>query len=119
LLLAWAAAGGVALFLALFVLQATMCFWTIESLEMMNILTYGGVETAQYPLGVYRRVFRDLFTYVVPLGCVSYFPVATALGRSSWPTVFGWLAPIAGLAFLAAAALAWRFGVRHYASTGS
>lgn len=119
LLLLWAAVGGVALFVALFVLQATMCFWTIESLEMMNILTYGGVETAQYPLGVYRRAFRNLFTYVVPLGCISYFPVATALEKTAWPTVVGWAAPAAGFAFLAAAAAMWRVGVRHYASTGS
>ncbi|MXY55537.1 MAG: ABC transporter permease, partial [Gammaproteobacteria bacterium] len=42
-LLAFAMAGGVAFFFALMVLQATMCFWTTESLELMNILTYGGV----------------------------------------------------------------------------
>ncbi len=47
---------GVCIFAGLFVLQATMCFWTIESLEMMNILTYGGVEAAQYPLAIYSPV---------------------------------------------------------------
>ena len=73
-------AGGVAFFFALMVLQATMCFWTTESLELMNILTYGGVETASYPLPIYHRLFRRFFTYVVPLACISYFPIVAVLG---------------------------------------
>ena len=38
-----AIAGGVAFFLGLVVLQATLAFWTVESLEVANTLTYGGV----------------------------------------------------------------------------
>jgi ABC-2 type transport system permease protein len=53
------------------------------------------------------------------LGCVSYFPVATALGKTTWVPVTGWQAPAAGFVFLAGAAVMWRVGVRHYASTGS
>jgi ABC-2 type transport system permease protein len=47
--------GGVALFVGIVILQATLTFWTIESLEIMNILTYGGVETAQYPISIYSK----------------------------------------------------------------
>ena len=64
------------------VLQATLAFWTVESLEIANTLTYGGVEAAQYPLDIYARWFRNFLTFVVPLGCVSYFPVAAVLGRA-------------------------------------
>ena len=73
-------AGGVAFFFALMVLQATLCFWTTESLEIMNVLTYGGVETAQYPLSIYHVAFRRFFTFVVPLGCIGYFPIVAVLG---------------------------------------
>jgi hypothetical protein len=58
--------GGACLFVGLLVIQATIAFWTIESLELMNTMTYGGVQTAQYPLSIYRSWFRKLFTYVVP-----------------------------------------------------
>ncbi len=71
----WAVAGGVALFSGILVLQATLAFWTVESLEIMNMLTYGGVQAAQYPLDIYSRWFRDLLTFVVPLACVAYYPV--------------------------------------------
>ena len=121
-LLAFAMAGGVAFFFALMVLQATMCFWTTESLEMMNILTYGGVETASYPLPIYHRLFRRFFTYVVPLACISYFPIVAVLGVDDplgTARVFQLFAPLAGFAFLGVALGVWQVGVRRYTSTGS
>ena len=42
LLLLAAITGGACLFFALFVVQATLSFWTIESLEIVNTVTYGG-----------------------------------------------------------------------------
>ena len=113
---------GVLFFYGLFVVQATLSFWATESLEIMNTLTYGGVETAQYPLAIYRRPFRRFFTFIVPLGCISYFPVmalldiADPLGAPFWLQV---CAPFAGALFFFATLLVWSFGVRHYTSTGS
>jgi len=63
----WATAGGIALFFGLMVLQGTMSFWTIESLEVANVVTYGGVQAAQYPLSLYNGWLRGLLTFVVPL----------------------------------------------------
>ena len=121
-LLALTVLGGVAFFFALMVLQAALCFWTTESLEVMNVLTYGGVETAQYPLSIYHAAFRRFFTFVVPLGCIGYFPVVAVLGADDplgTGRVFQALAPLAGVAFLVLSFLIWSIGVRRYTSTGS
>jgi len=118
--LAFAVVGGVALFSGILVLQATLAFWTVESLEIANTLTYGGVEAAQYPLDIYARWFRNFLTYIVPLGCMSYFPVSAVLGRTgAVPLAVMRAAPALGFLFLAVALWVWRFGVRHYTSTGS
>ena len=123
LLLAGSAiAGGAALFLGLLVLQATLAFWTVESLEVANTLTYGGVTAGEYPLDIYARWFRQFLTFVVPIGCVSYYPVLAILGRSDpWgaPAWFLNVSPAVGFLFLGFSLWVWRFGVRHYASTGS
>jgi ABC-2 type transport system permease protein len=122
LLLLSALLGGACLFYGLIVLQATLAFWTTESLEIMNTMTYGGVETAQYPLSIYQDWFRGFFTYVVPLACVSYYPAIAILDRADplgSSRLFQWLAPAIGVAFLAVALRVWRVGVRHYRSTGS
>jgi ABC-2 type transport system permease protein len=117
-----AIAGGAALFAGLVILQATLAFWSTETLEIMNTLTYGGVETTQYPLDIYRSWFRRFFIYGVPLATISYFPTLAVLGRadalgSTLP--FQYLSPLIGLAFLVVCLQVWKFGVRHYCSTGS
>lgn len=117
-----AVAGGAALFLGLLVLQGTLAFWTVESLEIANVFTHGGVQAAQYPLAVYEQWFRRLLTFAVPLACVAYYPGLAILGRADplgAPAWLGWVSPLAGFAFLALALCAWRLGLRRYASTGS
>lgn len=118
----WAVAGGVALFTGILVLQATLAFWTVDSLEVANVLTYGGVQAAQYPLNIYADWFRRLLTFGVPLACVAYYPVLAILKRSDPLGAPDWLlplTPVAGFAFLAVSFVAWRAGIARYASTGS
>lgn len=114
--------GGACVFMGLFVLQATLCFWTVESIEIVNTTTYGGVQTAQFPLTIYRDWFRRFFTYIVPLASVTYFPLIAILGRADplgTTPLFQALSPSVGPLFFAATLQVWRLGVRHYHSTGS
>ena len=122
LLLALSLASTFLFFYGLIILQATLAFWTTETLHIFNLLTYGGVETAQYPLAIYARDFRRFFTFVVPLGCVTYFPLVGVMGVQDPLGSTPWMqftAPLAGFAFFGVALLVWRTGVRHYTSTGS
>lgn len=122
LLMIAAILGGSCLFAGLFILQATMSFWTIESLEIMNTVTYGGVEATEFPMSIYRPWFQRFLTMVVPLACLNYFPGLAILGRPDplgLPDVFHWLSPLVGVLFLAVCIPIWKFGVRHYCSTGS
>lgn len=121
-LLLLAIIGGACLFSGLFILQATLCFWTTESLEIVHCTTYGGVEAGQFPLTVYRPWFRRIFTFVIPLATINYFPAHAILGRSDplgSTALSQWLAPAAGVLFLLISLIAWRIGVRHYTSTGN
>lgn len=116
-------AASVSFFLGLFVIQATISFWSIESLEIMNTLTYGGVESSQYPMAIYEPWFRKFFTFVIPLACVSYFPVVAILGIEDplgTGRAFQVVAPMFGVVFLGVSVAIFQFvGVRHYKSTGS
>lgn len=122
LVLFGAVLGGICLFLGLFVVQGTLTFWTVESLEIVNTVTYGGVTTAQYPLAIYAAWFRRFFTFVVPLACIAYFPVVATLERVDplgTPLWFQRVAPLLGVAFFGLTLRIFGFGVRHYTSTGS
>src|SRR6185369_4981612 len=94
----WTVAGGVALFFGLMVVQGALSCWTTESLEAMNLLTYGGVQAAQLPLSIYAPWFRNFLIFVVPVGCVAYFPVLAILGKPDPLGAPDWFLPLAPLA---------------------
>ena len=115
-------AGAVAFYGALFVFGATLCFWTTESLEIVNLFTYGGTTMASYPMHIYNDMVRRLFTFVVPTALMIYYPALFFFDLpdpTGLPKVTQFVAPLVGFGVLALALLAWRFGVRRYQGTGS
>ncbi len=121
-LLIFSVIGGIAVFTGLLIMQATMCFWSTQSLEVMNSFTYGGVYALQWPLPILNRWFASFFIFVVPVACVNYFPLLAIMEKPDVlqsPLWFQWTSPIVGVIFLMVSLAVWRFGVRHYRSTGS
>jgi ABC-2 type transport system permease protein len=113
---------GAILFTSVLLLGATLCFWTVESTEIMNILTYGGRDMLSYPLAIYNQFLQRFFLFVVPLAFGSFVPTCYLLERPlpfGLPAEVAFAAPLVALVFAMAAFVAWRFGVRHYQSTGS
>ena len=107
---------------ALFIIGSTITFWTVESVEAINILTYGGTEMMSYPMHIYGRGLRRFFTYIVPAIFMNYFPALYFLDMPDplgFPPYMAFLAPLAGIGMMAMALAFWNYGIRHYASTGS
>lgn len=111
--------GIAALFYGLFIIQATLTFWTTETLELMNITTFGGLEAGQYPMSIYKPLLRGFFTFVIPLAFVAYYPIASLFHHESLPYWLATLAPLVGFVFLYFSSQLWNLGVRHYHSTGN
>ena len=109
--------GGVALFSVLFMIYAALCFFTMEGLEFMNVLTDGAREYGKYPLDVYGKVVLRLATVIVPYALTQYYPLQYILGRAGSPAYI--FLPLLAALFLAPCYGLWRFGVRHYKSSGS
>jgi len=110
---------GVFIFTGIFILAATLCFWTIQAIEVANIFTDGGREMAQYPLNIYKKWVTRFFTFVIPFGCTNYLPLMYLLGKTNGNDIFYMLIPLAGVLFILPCLLVWNIGVRHYRSTGS
>jgi ABC-2 type transport system permease protein len=106
----------------LFMIGATITFWTIQSIEVVNIFTYGGSEMMSYPMHIYQRWMRQFFTYVIPAIFLNYYPALYILDKSDplgLPPIAYFMAPIVGIGTLILAMQFWRFGIRHYQSTGT
>jgi len=113
---------GAVIFGAVFVATATVAFWWIESGEIANGLTYGGLNFTQYPITIYGALFRRLFAYAVGFAFVAYYPTLMLVDRPDplgGPAFLGYAAPVIAVMAAVAAGLVWRTGVRHYRSTGS
>ncbi len=106
------------LFAGLLVLKAAFCFWTVDGMELMNILQEGGRDLSSYPISIYREWFAKFFTYVVPFGMVNYFPLVYLLGKDDVPFWYG-LTPLTTFIFFGAMLLVWKKGIKAYKSTGS
>ena len=108
---------GAVVFGGLYVVQAALCFVTLEGLEAMNVFTYGAREYGVYPVDVYGRGALRFCTFLIPYALFQYWPLQYLLGRSGDARLA--FVPLLAAWFLAPCALAWRAGLRKYASAGS
>ena len=109
--------GGAAVFSGLFMVYAALCFFTLDGLEFMNILTDGAREYGKYPIGIYGKRMLQFCTLVVPYALIQYYPLLYLLGRTT--SLWNMVMPLFAVIFLIPCYVLWRVGVRHYKSSGS
>lgn len=108
---------GSALFFGLFLINAACSFFTVESLDFLNIFTYGARQFGRYPFSVYGNGVLKFLTFVIPLALFQYYPLLYLLDREQ-NTLFMYL-PMISLLFLIPSYTFFRFGLSRYKSTGS
>lgn len=115
-------AGGALFFMGLFIFGSGVSFWTVDSLEAMNILTYGGQTLTSYPMHIFQDWLRAIFTIVIPMAFVTYYPALWLLDKPDplgGPAWLAFLSPLVCLLVFGAGVWMWSFGARHYQSTGT
>lgn len=108
--------GGTIVFSGVFLIYASICFFTIEGLEFMNIFTDGAREYGKYPVSIYGKRILQLCTFVVPYALIQYYPLLYLLDRGK---AYYSLFPVLACLFILPCLLLWKIGVRHYTSCGS
>lgn len=108
---------GSVLFFCLFLFKASFCFFTMNSLDFLNIFTYGARQFGRYPFSVYGKTILYLLTFVIPLALVQYWPLLYLIGEKTGPLYV--LTPLLSLLFILPCWALFRFGIRHYKSAGS
>lgn len=109
--------GGTAVFAGLFLIYAALCFFTLDGLEFMNVFTDGAREFGKYPVGIYGEKMLLFTTFVVPYALIQYYPLLYILGHREDRYLV--ILPLVACLFLVPALCLWKFGVRHYKSSGS
>lgn len=108
--------GGV-IFIALNLMTCVSAFWIMDSVPVTRVV-FEMHEFAKYPLSIYPRAIGLLLTWAIPFGFASYFPATQMMGLDV-PAWQAYGAPVVAAVVLAIALWVWRFGLRHYGSTGT
>lgn len=75
-------------------------------------------DYARYPTTVFNKIFRFIFTFVVPVGFLAFFPSMYFL-RPDDHMMLSMLSPIVGIIVFFIGYKAWMKGAIKYAGTGS
>ncbi len=120
-LLAEAILFGFVLILALFMIEAIFCIHSVKSVELVNAITYGGRSACEYPVTIYPRPLRILFTAFAPFALVLQAPAAFILGKPllGWPDWTAFLCPLSGAVVFGIIYFLFQRAMRFYRSTGS
>ncbi|QDP39312.1 ABC transporter permease [Radiobacillus deserti] len=109
--------GGVFVYAGIFVLLASISFWSDSPTSIMpmmyNIGNYG-----RYPVDIYNKVIRFVLTWILPFAFVGVYPSAYFLGREDWYE-YAFLTPVMGIVFFGASVVVWNIGVTKYRGAGN
>lgn len=109
--------GGTLIYAGIFVLLASIGFWSDAKTSIMpmmyNIGNYG-----RYPVDIYNRVIRFMLTWILPFAFVGVYPAAYFLGRTDW-YLYAFLTPVMGILFFILAVVMWNIGVTKYRGAGN
>lgn len=103
--------------LILFIAGITV--FSVESLEFLNILTYGSKELCFYPINIYNKWLARIFTFVIPVACFNYLPISFIMGYGSLPQFVYALAPFIGMLFVIPCILFFNWCLKKYQGTGT
>jgi len=106
------------LYTAVFAIFSTIAFWTIGPVHVVYMFTNHTLQYLKIPFGYFGRTLRYVMTFVFPLAIFTYFPVMSITGLSD-SRLLGFAALPGCVLFFLISVWFWRFGVRHYHSTGS
>lgn len=117
LLLIGALFSGSLVIISMLIISSSATFWVLGAYPVLA-LAFKLREFSQYPVTIFDGFFRVLFTYIIPIGFVAYYPAQLFLRPQdvSWVV---YISPLVGIVFFALAYGVWSLGVNTYAGTGS
>ncbi|MBC2369654.1 hypothetical protein HBP99_13490 [Listeria booriae] len=112
--------GGILLYLSLYILIGIMSFRFLQNTEFMSIFIQGSVSTMQYPKTIFPKWIQNLFTYILPVTAVTYYPLATIFSKTTGTQyIAGYFSPAVCFILFGIVVLLFHWAERRYISSGS
>jgi ABC-2 type transport system permease protein len=102
---------------ALMLAAASTAFWVTNSHSLLDLASRFR-ENARYPMTIFSGGFRLVFSILLPIGFIAFYPSQWIL-RPEEAGLVPWLTPAAGAICFFLACLVWSRGVRRWSGTGT
>lgn len=118
-------AGATLIQAAIYTLTGSVAFWTKKSSIFVSVNLQMFDKTTQWPMSIYPGWFIRLFSFLLPMGFVSFYPACGFLGRSSGidfpiPLEMAVWTPVVGVVWFVLARKVFLWGLKsRYESAGS
>jgi ABC-2 type transport system permease protein len=108
---------GASLFMAAMLnISAASVFWTNSFGAMTLAVSFR--DYARYPITIFGGVLKFVFTFIIPMAFISYYPSLAFLRPEDIP-LLTWLTPPIGFVFFLFSCFMWNKGAQGYSGTGS
>lgn len=117
--------GGTLIQAAIYTLTGSIAFWTKKSSMFVGVNLQLFDKTTQWPMAIYPHWFIRIFSFLIPMGFVSFYPACGLLKISSGvsfplPLEFPLWTPLVGLVWFLLARKIFYLGLeKKYESAGS
>ena len=98
-------------------IAAASCFFLTNSGYVMVTMNKFR-DYAKYPITIFSTFFRFIFTFIIPIAFIAYYPSLVVLRPENIPFLT-WFSPVYGLIFFYLSYRFWMLGARKYSGTGS
>lgn len=105
--------------LGVMLICAGVSIFTVERLEILNIITNGSKEIAYYPINIYHKVLSRIFTFIIPIACFNYLPISFIMGYGTLPQIVYALSPLFGIVFIIPCIIFFKWALTKYQSSGT
>ena len=103
--------------IGIMIIASAFAFITLNGITILMFVTrfrdYGN-----YPIVIFNKVFRFIFTFIIPIGFLAYYPSLFLLRPDNIP-VIAYLSPVVGIIFFFFGYKFWMRCALHYAGTGT
>lgn len=96
---------------------AASCFWVQNSFWLLDI-SLKMKDYAKYPVTIFNDVFKFIFTFILPVAFMAYYPSLAILRPDDVP-LLTWLSPVIGILAFYASYKLWMKGASKYDGSGS
>lgn len=121
ILLAATVAGGTLIRGAVWILCGSLSFWTKSTTGYVNFTNELFDRVTMYPLTIYPRPVQWLFTFLLPLGWITFYPAGDLLGKQAGeiPVPMALVTFGIGVLMFGLGSAVFMAGTRNYESAGS